>query len=691
MKKVIIFLLGICAIMGLSICVKQNSDVLAASYPEYYYNVKFGDVNDDGIICVATDTNNDGNTDEKDDFYSIADNVLVQQHMAANMSEEIKKKHPEWILKGKAFYAADVNQDGEVDITDSLCIQRHDKERWEIITITFSETGGKTTIPNEVIRYDSEKTNYYKSYAPVSRDGYKFEGWYTAKTGGTKVTDSTVVTNTVDHTLYAHWTPIYSAPTVTGPSSISVTAGTNAKFSVNVSGGNPSNYTYQWYYSNSITGSGYIISGAKSSTYSVKADTNFNGRYYFCKVSNGQYTVNSSRARITVNQKNISGMNVLLDRNSFKYSGQPCKPLVTISGLTKEKDYSVSYKNNVNAGTATVLVSGKGNYEGTIEKSFSILKGTTIIQANSITKPYKSKAFSLGAVTNNKAKLTYVSNNTKTATVDSKGIVRPKKYGKATITISAAASANYTAATKKITIQVVPRKMTLKSVTSPGKKKLKMKWKKDSTADGYQIYISNKKNFSSGTKQKTFKKKSDTYYGRLGWVKSGKKYYVKIRAYKKVGKTKYYGEWSKVKSVLVPYAASRTINITGKYLGYSSTGTVPQMKRLKRRIGGMSQRKNEAYPDYYASGKKMKIGVNKEASAGNNTNYLYISNSGNKRVKLLGVQVGMSAKKAKKKLIKAGLYPESKRVYYWGDAAVVILKIKRNKVVGYKYICAPTS
>lgn len=551
MRKAIKFLLGICAIIGLSICVKQENDVLAASYPEYYYNVKFGDVNDDGIIYVVTDTNNDGNIDENDDFYSIADNVLIQQHITANSSEETKKKHPEWILTGKAFYAADINQDGEVDTTDLLWLQRHDEARWQIITLSFSAEGGKTTIPNQVIRYDGEGANYYAAYDSILRDGYKFEGWYTEKTGGTKVTNSTTVTNKIDHTLYAHWTPIYSAPTVVGPSSISVAAGANAKFSVNVNGGNPSNYTYQWYYSNSNSGSGYIISGAKNSTYSVKADMNFNGRYYFCKVSNGQYTVNSSRARLTVNQKNISGMNVSLDQNTFKYNGQPCKPLVIISGLTNETDYSVFYQNNVNVGIATVLVSGKGNYEGTIEKTFSILKGTPIIRANSITKSYRSKAFSLGAATNSEAKLTYVSNNTKTATVDSKGKVKPKKYGQATITISVAASANYTAATKKIIIQVVPRKMILKSVTSPSKKKLKMKWKKDSTVDGYQIHISKKRDFSSGTKQKMFKKKSVTYFAKPSWAKSGTKYYVRIRAYKKVGKTKYYGTWSKVKSVKI--------------------------------------------------------------------------------------------------------------------------------------------
>ena len=47
--------------------------------------------------------------------------------------------------------------------------------------------------------------NTYGSLPTPSRSSYTFDGWYTASSGGSKVTSSTIVTATSDHTLYAHW------------------------------------------------------------------------------------------------------------------------------------------------------------------------------------------------------------------------------------------------------------------------------------------------------------------------------------------------------------------------------------------------------------------------------------------------------------------------------------------------------
>lgn len=171
------------------------------------------------------------------------------------------------------------------------------------------------------------------------------------------------------------------------------------------------------------------------------------------------------------------------------------------------------------------------------------------ITAASKTVAYKSKAFRLNAKASAGGKLTYKSNNTKVAKVSKTGKVTVKNYGKATITIKAAAIGNYPEATKKITIKVVPKKMTLKSAKATGKKRIKISWKKDSTATGYQIYISQKKNFKSKTIQRFYKKNKLT--ATVDFLKRNKTYYVKVRAYKTVGKTKYYGSWSKVKRVKV--------------------------------------------------------------------------------------------------------------------------------------------
>ncbi len=81
------------------------------------------------------------------------------------------------------------------------------------------------------------------------------------------------------------------------------------------------------------------------------------------------------------------------------------------------------------------------------------------------------------------------------------------------------------------------------------KKKIKVSWKKVSKATGYQVKYSTSKKFrKTKTKTKTVKKNKVT----LKKLKLKKKYYVKVRAYKKVNLDGYtvtaYGVWSKVKS-----------------------------------------------------------------------------------------------------------------------------------------------
>ena len=64
------------------------------------------------------------------------------------------------------------------------------------------------------------------------------------------------------------------------------------------------------------------------------------------------------------------------DISQVKYDGREKNIAITIKDnnytLIKNKDYIISYKNNINVGTATVTISGTGNYIGTIEKTFKI-------------------------------------------------------------------------------------------------------------------------------------------------------------------------------------------------------------------------------------------------------------------------------------------------------------------------------
>lgn len=67
-------------------------------------------------------------------------------------------------------------------------------------TVSFDSDGGSSVSSITVITGEP-----YGTLPIPTRQGYTFDGWYTAKTGGSKVTDSTKVTATGDHTLYARW------------------------------------------------------------------------------------------------------------------------------------------------------------------------------------------------------------------------------------------------------------------------------------------------------------------------------------------------------------------------------------------------------------------------------------------------------------------------------------------------------
>ena len=86
-------------------------------------------------------------------------------------------------------------------------------------------------------------------------------------------------------------------------------------------------------------------------------------------------------------------------------------------------------------------------------------------------------------------------------------------------------------------------------VKANGKKKIKVSWKKDKKASGYEITYSTKKSFKG---KKTIVVKSNKTTSKVvKKLTSKKKYFVKVRSYKQVGKTKTYGAYSKVKTIKV--------------------------------------------------------------------------------------------------------------------------------------------
>ena len=165
-------------------------------------------------------------------------------------------------------------------------------------------------------------------------------------------------------------------------------------------------------------------------------------------------------------------------------------PVIELAGVTliSGTDYTVSYKNNTNAGTATVTFTGKGNYTGTASRTFTITRASQAITAKAAASTVSVGKTTTVSITGAKGTKSYKSSNTGIATVNSTtGKVTAKKVGTVTITATSASTSNYKAASKTVTIKVVPAATS--SITAANQATgIKLTWKKVTGATGYKVY-----------------------------------------------------------------------------------------------------------------------------------------------------------------------------------------------------------
>ena len=201
---------------------------------------------------------------------------------------------------------------------------------------------------------------------------------------------------------------------------------------------------------------------------------------------------------------------------AIKYTGRDLKPALTVTYdgvvLTENQDYTVTYENNVNVGTGVATIVGRGSFEGTKTVRFAIQKAENEISVdkNSISvnaSATKDVTVQIHASARSKGNLSFSSSDKKVK-VDAKGKVTiPKNYlGSGTITISAAETANYKAASqKKVTFKVnaISNKITAKNiVTSASTKKTTVKIGAKQSGKGTLSYSSNEKSVKVDKKGK---------------------------------------------------------------------------------------------------------------------------------------------------------------------------------------------
>lgn len=120
---------------------------------------------------------------------------LVSNNAGYNVSGNDKTKYDTYDVKVRLNYGYSWSDGGMEDVNLQCTIERPTP------TVTFDANGGSVDVSKKVVLYDDK---YDELPTPV-RSGYIFEGWYTAKSGGTRVSSDSKVSNYGDHTLYAHW------------------------------------------------------------------------------------------------------------------------------------------------------------------------------------------------------------------------------------------------------------------------------------------------------------------------------------------------------------------------------------------------------------------------------------------------------------------------------------------------------
>ncbi len=203
--------------------------------------------------------------------------------------------------------------------------------------------------------------------------------------------------------------------------------------------------------------------------------------------------------------RKISKAKVTLSATRYVYSGKARKPRVTVTygkaRLKQGQDFAVSYSNNIRPGKATVKITGRGKYRGTITRYFTItrapqkltLKAPVRIAAR---RKYRMKA---GGARGTK-KYSFKSSNTGVISVTAAGVIFARKLGTAKITVSTAASKYYAAGKRTVTVRVVPG-ATSRFTAHNKTRGFLLKWNRVAGANGYYIYRDGKrvKTITKGT------------------------------------------------------------------------------------------------------------------------------------------------------------------------------------------------
>lgn len=258
--------------------------------------------------------------------------------------------------------------------------------------------------------------------------------------------------------------------------------------------------------------------------------------------ANGYDSV-SKDVKIVVSKKSLNNGLLTLSETSYVYDGTYKKPAATVTFggkvLQEGKDYTISYRNNLNVGVTTVIATGMGDYTGYTSKNFTITKramtGGTVSVASSVSFTGSNITPS---VTVKVAGRTLTSGTDYTVSYSNNknvGTSNVYVYGKGNYSGSLSAK-----------FDIVPAKQQIQKLETKYKG-FYIDWAQKGSATGYDVEYSVKANMSGAVSKHLTANKPDTL--TVSGLSGDKTYYVRVRSYTNVNGKVYYGAWSDVKSI----------------------------------------------------------------------------------------------------------------------------------------------
>lgn len=231
--------------------------------------------------------------------------------------------------------------------------------------------------------------------------------------------------------------------------------------------------------------------------------------------------------------------------SAYTYTGKAITPVVVVEDhgriLSKGVDYNVSYSNNINAGTASVTITGIGRYSGTAAAQFKIMPqniGRAVV-SNIATQSYDGKE--------KKPSVSVVSDGiTLRNGVDyAVSHVDNRNPGKASIIIKG--TGNYTG-TKTTSYNIEVPKVTGVKVSGYSASGITFSWSRNKLVSGYEIYDANNKRVA-------WVRKNSTVKATVSKLKAGTTGKFRVRAYVIQGKY-FYSDFVTVTASTAPKAPS---------------------------------------------------------------------------------------------------------------------------------------